>query len=143
MRYISVKGFSLIELMIALAIVAIIAVVGLPSYRSHVCKVERNQAKADLMAFAQALERQYTTNNFRYLNGDGSAPQVFPLYSPSSSSAAQKKFTLTLAIPTGDGAYTVSASRAGGSCGDGEMALTSSGVRSWLRNGVTKNNWDE
>lgn len=51
------RGFTLIELMIALAVVALLAMVALPAYQSQVQKSRRADAKVALMNAAQALER--------------------------------------------------------------------------------------
>ena len=54
------KGFTLIELMIVVAVVAILATIAMPSYQEHVRKSRRAQAKADLVELAQQLERHHT-----------------------------------------------------------------------------------
>ena len=56
------KGFSLIELMITVAIIAILAAIAYPSYQNHVTKTRRGAAAACLMEAAQFMERYYTTN---------------------------------------------------------------------------------
>lgn len=53
-------GFTLLELMIVVAIVAILATIAYPSYREQVMKSRRADAKAALYNWAQALERCYT-----------------------------------------------------------------------------------
>jgi len=55
-----IKGFTLIELMIAIAVVAILAAIALPSYQNYVLKSGRADAKAALYGVAQTLERCYT-----------------------------------------------------------------------------------
>lgn len=55
------RGFTLIELIIAIAIVAILAAVALPGYQSHVRKSRRAVAAACLQELAQQMERRYTT----------------------------------------------------------------------------------
>ena len=57
-----VRGFTLIELVIVVAIVAILATIALPSYTQHVLTANRTQARADVMQTAQALERWYSVN---------------------------------------------------------------------------------
>ena len=55
-----VKGFTLIELMIVVAIVAFLASIALPSYRNFVVRTNRAEAVSDLSELASWLERQYT-----------------------------------------------------------------------------------
>jgi type IV pilus assembly protein PilE len=57
----SVKGFTLIELVIVVGIVAILAAIAYPSYQQHVVKTRRAAAAGCLMEYAQFLERSFTT----------------------------------------------------------------------------------
>ena len=54
------KGFTLIELMVALAIIGIIAAIAFPSYLKSAQRGRRSDAKSALSQAAQALERCYT-----------------------------------------------------------------------------------
>jgi len=54
------RGFTLIELMIVVAVVGILAAVGYPSYRDYVMRAHRTDAKSALMAAAQRMEKFYT-----------------------------------------------------------------------------------
>jgi len=56
------RGFSLIELMIVVAIVGILARIAYGSYQSSVAKSRRNVAQGCLVEQAQYMERIYTTN---------------------------------------------------------------------------------
>ena len=54
------KGFTLIELMIVVAIVGILAAIAYPSYLEHVRSGRRSEARAALVDLASYMERYYT-----------------------------------------------------------------------------------
>jgi len=56
------KGFTLLELMIALVVVAILAAVAVPSYQSYMIKTRRATAAACLQEMSQWMERFHTVN---------------------------------------------------------------------------------
>ncbi|MBS0444968.1 MAG: prepilin-type N-terminal cleavage/methylation domain-containing protein [Proteobacteria bacterium] len=56
------RGFTLIELMVALAIVAVLVAVALPSYTSHVLHSHRSDAMATLAQDQAIIERCYAQN---------------------------------------------------------------------------------
>ncbi|MEA9554993.1 type IV pilin protein [Xanthomonas nasturtii] len=56
-------GFTLIELMIVVAVVAILSAIAYPSYSEHVRKSRRAQAKVDLVEYGQLAERFHTVQN--------------------------------------------------------------------------------
>lgn len=59
------SGFSLIEVMITVAVIAILSAVALPSYRSYVMRANRSEAKAALIN-AQVAEEKYFLQNSTY-----------------------------------------------------------------------------
>lgn len=67
-------GFTLVELMITLAIVAILAAVGLPAFQSLMQKARRVDARTGLVQTAQALEACFT--EFNAYNDAGCTPWV-------------------------------------------------------------------
>jgi type IV pilus assembly protein PilE len=72
------KGFTLIELMITLGIVAILAAIAYPAYNDYVIKSRRADAKRGLVTAAQFLERRYSTQNTYTASTTSSAPFSLP-----------------------------------------------------------------
>jgi len=69
------KGFSLIELVVALAIVAILASIAIPEYSEYVNRARRSDAKAFLMQLTSDQESFYA-QNFSYANSILAADQL-------------------------------------------------------------------
>lgn len=96
------RGFTLIELMIVVAVVAILVAIAYPSYQEQMRKSRRAQAQADLIEYAQAAERYHTVNN-TYADWDvpnESSPRTgAEHYSISVDDLTSTTFTLT-ATPT-------------------------------------------
>jgi len=65
------RGFTLIEIMIVVAIVAILFAIMIPSYREYIARGKRAEAKAAVMDVAQWLERQYTVSRSYLKTGNG------------------------------------------------------------------------
>jgi type IV pilus assembly protein PilE len=59
----SQRGFTLIELVITMVIVAILASIAIPSYSTYVMKSRRTDAKSALLGMAALEERFFSTNN--------------------------------------------------------------------------------
>jgi type IV pilus assembly protein PilE len=116
------RGFTLIELMIILVIVAILAVLVLPSYQGVVMKARRTDAKAALTTAAQSLERYSTENPVTgYANAtvnDVAGPTVI---SRATTDDAHYRLTLTDKTAT---AYVLSAVPQGAQANDGCRTFT-------------------
>ncbi|MGF1699596.1 type IV pilin protein [Photobacterium makurazakiensis] len=57
------KGVTLIELMIAVAIIGVLTAIAYPSYQDHLLKSHRSQAMGDMIKIQLTLESEYTKNN--------------------------------------------------------------------------------
>jgi len=56
-------GFSLLELLITLSIIAIIAAVAYPAYQQHLSTARRSEGQVALLELAQKMERYYAEHN--------------------------------------------------------------------------------
>lgn len=118
-------GFTLIELMVAVAIVAILANIAIPSYQEHIRKSRRSDAKADLLELAQFMERNFTVTNtyvgtvlpFTQSPRTGTA-----FYNISFQGGAPTQTAFTL-----QAAPVVGASQANDPCGT--LSLTQTGIK--------------
>jgi len=127
MRKVGQKGFTLIELMIVAAIIAILAAVAYPSYTSHLVKGNRAAAKAQMLDIANR-EQQFFLANRAYadkttLESSG--------YSLPAEVSAKYGYTITVGsgtVPT----YLITFTPVSGSsqATDGALTLNSDGVKS-------------
>lgn len=63
MKHIHQRGFTLIELMIVVAIIGILAAIAYPSYINHITRSRRADGQTGLMNLAARMERYYSENN--------------------------------------------------------------------------------
>jgi type IV pilus assembly protein PilE len=89
------RGFTLIEVLIAVAIAAILATVALPSYVSYVVRTQRAAAATCLTELAGFMERVYATN-MRYDQNNGAATTL-----PTLQCATDLSGRYTLALDSG------------------------------------------
>ncbi|SDS12642.1 type IV pilin protein [Pseudomonas fuscovaginae UPB0736] len=111
------KGFTLIELMIVVAIVGILAAVAYPSYIEYVKRTHRTEIAVLLSEQAQNLERYYSRNGF---------------YTNASVVGGNGYYTITPTLNAQD--FTLAATATAGSMmvGDkcGGFTITQTGARS-------------
>ena len=137
------NGFSLIELMIVIAIVAILAAVAVPSYQSSVRKTNRQDAREALLQFASAQEK-YRLANSKYATASEFASELG--YSGNTFDSSAGKYQVSavndLCATTEDSCYAVKAVAQSGqdadtSCSsfvllsDGRRGSKATGATSW------------
>ena len=117
-------GFTLIELMVVVAVVAILAAIAYPSFQDAVRKSKRGQAKADMVEYAQLAERWHSVQN-SYVGFE--LPEDV---SPREDGAPQSRYNLTLDDVTAN-EFTINAEAVGDQEEDrcGDLSLNQAGEK--------------
>jgi type IV pilus assembly protein PilE len=115
------RGFTLMELMIVVAIVAILAGIALPSYQQYVIRANRAAAQSEMFDIANR-EQQYFLANRVYAD---TATLGYAL-----STDVAKRYTQAIVVGTGTPpSFTITLTPIGAQVGDGDLVLTSAGLK--------------
>jgi type IV pilus assembly protein PilE len=122
------NGFTLIELMITVAIVGILTSVGYPSYQNHIKKAKRVEAQGALVSMATAMEQWRVENNGYKVGTDGTTiSEIFANQVPTDGGTK----TYSLSLVSDDTTYTLTATPDGTQAGDecGNLTIKSTGEK--------------
>lgn len=122
-----IHGFTLIELMIVVAVIAILSAIALPSYQQHVIRTNRAAAETFMLHLA-SLEEQYILDAHTY----AASADVNWTSSANIPSEVRDKYTFSITKDSGPPPkYTITATPVAGTrqAQDGALALTSDGVK--------------
>lgn len=102
------QGVNLIELMIVVAVVAVLAAIAIPNYQRYQQDARRADAQAEMMNFAQRMERNFSVNN-SYLPPGGGTPAL-PLavtgysfaFSPATTATSYRVVAMPINVQAND-----------------------------------------
>ena len=126
------NGFTLMEVMIVLAIVAILSSIALPSYKTYTAKQKARSGQSDLVALSMNMEN-YLQNTTSYPSTTVSTAATQTALSGWNPAAAGN-FTYTISAVTqpttsANGSYTLTATGIGSALSGCTMTLNSANTR--------------
>lgn len=149
------RGFTLIELMVALVIFALISAIAIPLYTQYSQRSFRTELMGELLACAQALER-FNAVNFTYVgsvdnDGDGTADAGANNGAPADdvcgpfTSIRAARYNVNIA--TTANTYDFTATPIGSMANTGPLTLDEAGNRTWDEDndgvGAGDDDWEE
>lgn len=121
-------GFTLIEVMIVVAIIGILAAIAYPSYQQYVIRGNRGAAQAAMMDIANREQQLLLANRAYVAAANAAAFAASTGYVLPTEVSAKYGFTITLgagAVPS----FTITFVPTGSQASDGDLTLTSEGVK--------------
>jgi len=132
------RGFTLIDLVIAMAIIAVLLKIAFPSYQAYIVRSSRQSAQGELVALANLQEKiflnssAYTSSAVGAYTGQSTGGLGLPVGSPATSGKSKDGRYNISATATAT-TFTLTATPKSGTpqAGDGNLTITESNVRTW------------
>lgn len=136
------QGFTLIELMIVVAIVGILTMIALPQYQQYVIRGNRTAAEAFMMNVANR-EKQYLLDARSYAIDGGTTALAQMAMTVPTDVANNYTFTVTVPVPAPAPSFTITATPIAGKpqANDGYLSLTDTGAKCRSSSGACPNSW--
>ncbi|MGJ7519263.1 type IV pilin protein [Variovorax sp. LT1P1] len=111
------RGFTLIELMIVVAVIAVLSAIAYPSYQEYVMRSRRAEAQS-LLNEAAARQERWRAQNGSYITPGGAETDITKLKLPNGTQSEHGYYTLEVANDASG--YLLTARRAGSQAADGK-----------------------
>jgi type IV pilus assembly protein PilE len=126
------RGFTLIDLVVTVAIVAILLRIAFPSYQAYIVRSSRQSAQGELLSLANSQEKIF-------LNSSAYSSSITSAYTGQSggglgvTSGNSKDNRYAFSVTSTATTFTLTATPAAGTpqAGDGNLTITETGVRTW------------
>ncbi|MDD0844519.1 type IV pilin protein [Pseudomonas sp. Gutcm_11s] len=125
------KAFTLIEVMLVVAIIGILAAIAVPNYQEYVTRTKRSEGMTLLSDAAAQQERFYAQNN-SYVTDNNDIAKLGLRNTDAGNNKVMSDnsyYTLTISSDAGDGGYTLTATQAIGDTACGNLTLNALGVK--------------
>jgi type IV pilus assembly protein PilE len=133
------RGFTLIDLVIAIAILAILIRIAFPSYQAYLVRSSRQSAQGELVALANLQEKIFlnsnayaSTTNDAYTGQSGGGLGLVASSNPTNCGKS-KDDRYAICVTATTTTFTLTASPKAGTpqVGDGNLTINEQGVRAW------------